>query len=184
MSRAYIGLGANLGDRALQLRQALSLLASPDCRVTRVSRVYETAPVGPVAAQPPFYNAVAELDCRLDARALLRRALDVEARLGRARSATTVPKGPRLIDLDVLLYDDQIGAWPELSLPHPELRARRFVLAPLLELEPELRDPRDDQPLQAALASLLDQRVEPRGVLDALAEGEQTARSRQRSAAC
>ncbi len=149
--RAYLGLGSNLGERGQHLRGALAQLAAEGCAVEVVSSVYETEPRGPVGDQPWFYNAVARVATDLAPRALLRLCLEVEARLGRKRCAL---KGPRTIDLDLLLFDDLVASWPELVLPHPELARRAFVLAPLLEIAPELADPRTGKPWRDALQEL------------------------------
>jgi 2-amino-4-hydroxy-6-hydroxymethyldihydropteridine diphosphokinase len=149
---AYLGLGSNLGDREAELGAALALLARiPEGCLRRTSSVYESSPLGPVREQPAFLNLVAELETGLEPRPLLARCLEVESARGRVR---TRPQGPRSIDLDLLLFDDWVRAWPELVLPHPELARRSFVLSPLLELEPELRDPRTGQRLREAWARL------------------------------
>lgn len=130
---AYLGLGANLGDREANLCGAVELLAAtPGLRVRRVSSVYETEPVGP-REQPWFLNQVVEVETGLSPRALLARALEIEAALGRARRERW---GPRTIDIDILLYDDLVLEAPELTLPHPRLTHRAFSLVPLAELVP------------------------------------------------
>jgi len=149
---AFLGLGSNLGDRRANLEQALERLAGPELCVCGVSSLYESEPVGPVPDQPPFLNAVARVLTSLPARRLLSRCLEVEAQLGRQR---TVAKGPRVIDLDLLLLDDLVASWPELELPHPELTRRAFVLAPLMELAPLLVDPRDGALLCCQIGALL-----------------------------
>lgn len=148
-SSMYVGLGSNLGDREALLARALAGLARRGVHVRRVSSVYESEPVGPVREQPAFYNAVAEVETELSPRAALRACLDVEQELGRERR---VPQGPRNIDLDLLLADDLVACWPELQLPHPALTLRAFVLRPLLELRPDLADPRDGTLLATHLA--------------------------------
>ena len=125
---AYIGLGSNLGDRQAMIAGALERL-----RPRRVSTVIETDPVGRTD-QPRFLNAVAELETSLDPDALLRRLLELEAELGRVRAERW---GPRTIDLDLLLYGDRRVASESLSVPHPELHRRRFVLQGLAELCPD-----------------------------------------------
>lgn len=148
--RAWLGLGSNLGDREGNLRRALeSLSAAGDVEIIRVSSVYETAPVG-MTEQPDFLNLVAGVRTALDPHALLRRCLEVEDALGRVREERW---GPRLIDVDVLLYEDEVVDTQELVLPHPEMLRRAFVLAPLLELEPGLRMP-DGSPASDALDAL------------------------------
>jgi 2-amino-4-hydroxy-6-hydroxymethyldihydropteridine diphosphokinase len=131
---SYIGLGANLGDREANLRAALERLAS--LGVLRVSSFRETDPVG-VTDQPRFVNAVAELETDLAAGALLERLLEIERELGRDRSREE-RWGPRTIDLDLLLYGDEEIEEPGLTVPHPRLAERRFVLEPLHKLAPDL----------------------------------------------
>jgi 2-amino-4-hydroxy-6-hydroxymethyldihydropteridine diphosphokinase len=131
---SYVGLGSNLGDREDNLSRALERLE--ELGPVRVSRVRETDPVG-ITDQPRFLNAVAEVETELPARELLVRLLAIERSLGRDR-ATEVRWGPRTIDLDLLLYGDETIDEPGLTVPHPRLAERRFVLEPLCELDPEL----------------------------------------------
>ena len=136
MARAFVGLGANLGAREATLRRALGLLAGePGIDVVRVSTFRETDPVG-VVEQPRFVNAAAELQTTLAPRTLLDTLLGVEARLGRVRDGTRW--GPRLLDLDLLLYEEDVVDEPGLEVPHPRLHERRFALEPLAELDPGL----------------------------------------------
>lgn len=151
-ARAFVGLGANLGDRGVFLQKALDHLRCPDVRLRRVSSVYETAPQGPVVDQPPFFNAVVEVETALGPLELLRHCLGVEAGLGRER---LVAKGPRTIDLDLLMYEDRLVHEPELILPHPLLTTRAFALIPLLELAPMSVDPRNGTLLCQHAAPLL-----------------------------
>ena len=140
MTRAYVGLGANLGDRERTLREAVDALAGEaGIELVAVSTLRETEPVG-VGDQPRFLNGVAELETSLAARALLDRLLAVEQRFGRVR----VPgeHGPRTLDLDLLLYGDEAIDEPGLTVPHPRLHERRFVLEPLAELASGLVVPR------------------------------------------
>lgn len=131
---AYLGLGANLGDRAEAIAAALRGLHQPPAlEVTRRSSLYETAPVG-VTDQPDFLNAVAEVRTTLTPQELLTRVLQLEQQMGRAR---TQRWGPRVIDIDILLYGDCILAGPELTLPHPRMMGRAFVLRPLAEIAPD-----------------------------------------------
>ena len=140
MTVAYIGLGANLGDRAATLAAALERLAGEEgIEVVGVSSFRETEPVG-VLDQPRFVNAAAALETTLGARALLERLLVVERALGRDRAAET-RWGPRTVDLDLLLYGDEVIDEAGLTVPHPRLAERAFVLEPLLELDAELRLP-------------------------------------------
>ena len=139
MTRAYIGLGANLGDRAAMLRAAVEQLsAEPGIEVVAVSPVHETEPVG-YTAQPPFLNAAAAVETELPARDVLDRLLGIERRLGRTRDGPRF--GPRTIDLDLLLYGDERIDEPGLEVPHPRLHERLFALEPLLELDPQLELP-------------------------------------------
>jgi 2-amino-4-hydroxy-6-hydroxymethyldihydropteridine diphosphokinase len=142
---AYVGLGSNLGDREATIARAAELIGA-----TRVSTVIETEPWG-YADQPPFLNAVAEVETSLTARQLLDHLLDVERRLGRERVGPQW--GPRTIDLDLLLYGDERIDEPGLVVPHPRLLERRFVLEPLAELVPSRRIPGSGT-VQDALAGL------------------------------
>lgn len=136
MSRAYVGLGANLGDRTATLARALELLAEqPEIEIVAVSSFRETDPVG-YLDQPRFLNAAAALETSLPPQALLRTLLNVERDLGRTREGPRF--GPRTVDLDLLLLDDIIVDEPGLSLPHPRLHERIFALEPLVELDPSI----------------------------------------------
>ena len=130
MPRAFVGLGANLGEREATIRRAVRLLGA-----SRVSTLRETEPVGYVD-QPRFVNGVAIVETALDPRALLDRLLEIERELGRTRDGPRF--GPRTIDLDLLLYDKLVLDEPGLTLPHPRLHERAFVLEPLAELDPTL----------------------------------------------
>ncbi len=133
----HIGLGSNLGDREHNLLDAIDALRRiDDARITAVSSLYDTAPVGP--AQPRFLNAVVELDCGLTPQALLGILKQIEQDLGREPSGEW---GPRKIDLDILLWGDQVVAEPTLQVPHLFLHERRFALEPLAELAPDARHP-------------------------------------------
>lgn len=134
MSRAVVALGANLGEREETLRRALAALDSlPGTAVLRVSPLYETEPVG-YRDQPAFLNGVAELETALSPRALLGACLGIEAGLGRRR---TFANAPRPVDLDVLLFEGTALSDAELTLPHPRMGERGFVLVPLRDLYPE-----------------------------------------------
>ena len=136
MTCAYVALGANLGDRERTLRAAVDALAAEDgIEVVAVSTLRETEPVG-VGEQPRFLNGAAELETTLTSRELLARLLAVEQRFGRVR----IPgeHGPRTLDLDLLLYGDEVIDEPGLAVPHPRLHERSFVLEPLAELAPGL----------------------------------------------
>ena len=139
MTRAYIGIGANLGDPAAQVAAAFAGLDTlPATRLVARSSLYRTAPVG-VGPQPDYLNAAAALDTALDAGVLLAALLDLEARHGRERP---YPGAARTLDLDLLLYGEDEIALPRLTVPHPRLHERRFVLEPLAEIAPGLVVPR------------------------------------------
>jgi 2-amino-4-hydroxy-6-hydroxymethyldihydropteridine diphosphokinase len=136
---ALIGLGSNLGDRKAILDGAVAQLRqTPELIVRSVSTYHATEPVGGPAGQRPFLNAAAVLETTIDPLALLHRLQEIEAGAGRVR---TVRWGERTLDLDLLLFGDQIIDTPELSVPHPRLAVRRFVLLPLEEIAPDARDP-------------------------------------------
>jgi 2-amino-4-hydroxy-6-hydroxymethyldihydropteridine diphosphokinase len=136
MPVVYIGLGSNLGDREVTLQRALELLAAaPGVMLEAVSAFRETDPVG-YLDQPRFVNAAARIETDLPPRALLGALLSIERELGRARDCPRF--GPRTIDLDLLLYGDEVVDEPGLTVPHARLHERAFVLEPLLELDPEL----------------------------------------------
>jgi len=136
VTSAYVGLGANLGDRERTLRAAVDALAAEvGVAVVAVSALRVTEPVG-VGEQPPFLNGVVELETTLSPRGLLERLLTAEQCFGRVR--TPGEHGPRTLDLDLLLYGDEQIDEPGLTVPHPRLHERRFVLEPLAELAPGL----------------------------------------------
>ena len=146
---AYLGLGTNLGDRRNNLQQALGLLAGePRLRLSRCSQIYETEPWG-VADQPAFLNCVAEVATSLDPESLLGLCKRVEEELGRQPGLRW---GPRLIDLDILLYGNEVVGLPHLEIPHPRLHVRAFALIPLAELAPEAVHPL----LELSVAELLE----------------------------
>jgi 2-amino-4-hydroxy-6-hydroxymethyldihydropteridine diphosphokinase len=155
---AYIGLGSNVasqaGSPAQTVRAAMEALSALGA-VTARSGLYETQPVGTMD-QPVFVNAMAALWTELEPEALLDALLRIEREFGRDRMAS-VPKGPRTLDLDLLLVEDLIIESPRLTLPHPALAQRRFVLAPLAEIAPELPHPRTGETMAALLASLAEE---------------------------
>lgn len=161
----YLGLGSNVGDRRANLQAAVDALAAHGVRVVASSAAYDTDPVGPVPDQPPFLNACVRVETALAAEELLDACKAVEQDLGRALpgDAGYVPKGPRPIDVDVLLLGDLAYASERLTLPHEQVTARRFVLIPLLELDFDLTTP-DGGRLSDALARLpLDEGVRRAG---------------------
>ncbi len=133
----YLSLGSNLGDRAAQLARAMEALAAAGVRVVRRSSLYRTEPVD-VSTQGWFLNCVLEAETDLMPRRLLRVLLEVERSLGGKK---LVRRGPRAIDIDLLLYGASVVRAPELEVPHPRMAERRFVLVPLAELAPMLRHP-------------------------------------------
>lgn len=155
MKLAYLGLGSNLGHRAGNLEAALAKLAAPDLHVLRVSSTYETEPVG-FAAQRWFLNLVAEIETSLFPLQLLGRVGKIEQALGRVR---TVKDGPRTLDIDILLYGKAVVQGARLEIPHPRMADRRFVLAPLAELAPDLRHPVTHQTIRAMLEAAPSQAV-------------------------
>jgi 2-amino-4-hydroxy-6-hydroxymethyldihydropteridine diphosphokinase len=138
--RVYVGLGSNLGDREGTLRAALGRLRHlPETKVLRVSTLRNTEPVGNLD-QPRFLNGAAELETSLSARRFLDALLELERAFGRDR-ASVPAQGPRTLDLDLLLYGQEQIDEPGLEIPHPRLHERRFVLEPLVELDPALEVP-------------------------------------------
>jgi 2-amino-4-hydroxy-6-hydroxymethyldihydropteridine diphosphokinase len=136
-ARVYLSLGSNLGEREANLRAAIAALAGVGVRVGRVSSIYETEPVD-YLEQGWFLNCVVEAETELPALELLRALRGIEARMG---SRKLIAKGPRLIDMDILLYRAETIDTAELQVPHPRMHLRRFVLVPLAEIAPGLRPP-------------------------------------------
>ncbi len=135
--RIYLSLGSNLGDREANLRAAIAALPDAGLQVARVSSLYKTEPVD-FTDQPWFLNLVVEGETDLAPHDLLRKLRSLEKKLGGEKE---FPKGPRQLDIDILLYDGQTVATPDLQIPHPRMTQRRFVLVPLAELVPNLRHP-------------------------------------------
>ena len=160
--RGYLGLGSNVGDRLEHLRAAREALAARGVDVVASSSVYETEPQGEVRDQPDFLNACLAVDTDVAPEELLAACKEVEGELGRAPGG--VRHGPRPIDVDVLLLGELEHRSERLVLPHPEITSRRFVLKPLLELDPGLTLP-DGTRLVEALARVSAQRVERRTTL-------------------
>ena len=151
---AYIGLGSNLGDRAGNLSSAVQALNEAGLEVVRLSSIYETEPFE-TFPQPAYLNMVAELGSNAlpSPEEVMARLLEVETSMGRVRE---ISKGPRSIDLDLLLYGKETRDTESLKLPHPHLHRRRFVLVPLVELAPSLVHPTLDQTVSELLTTLDD----------------------------
>ena len=139
MKSAYVGIGSNAGDRAQFVRRAVEELENTgEVEVVRTSSLYETSPIGG-PPQRSFVNMVAEIRTELDSRALLDTCKKIERVVGREPSE--IRWGPRVIDIDILLYEQDKVSEPDLEIPHPRLTQRNFVLIPLLEIDPEVSDP-------------------------------------------
>ncbi|MDR2240305.1 MAG: 2-amino-4-hydroxy-6-hydroxymethyldihydropteridine diphosphokinase [Zoogloeaceae bacterium] len=155
-ARAYVGLGSNLGDPLATVQAAFAALRElPQTALAAASSLYRSAPVG-LKNQPDFINAVAALDTQLSADALLEELFAIEARFGRQRA---FHHAPRTLDLDLLLYGGETRATPRLTLPHPRMHERAFVLLPLLEIAPEAAIP-GHGPAAALLDGVRDQRLQ------------------------
>jgi 2-amino-4-hydroxy-6-hydroxymethyldihydropteridine diphosphokinase len=137
MKTAFLGLGSNVGDREAMLQEAIGRLHAPDLLLKKISSVYETAPRD-FRAQPPFLNVAVEAETGLFPLQLLSRIDKIEREMGRRRG---VPKGPRTIDIDILLYGNSVLQTARLEIPHPRLAERRFALEPLAEIAPDVRHP-------------------------------------------
>lgn len=133
----YLSLGSNIGNRAANLNAGIAALAGAGFHVRKVSSFYETEPVD-YLQQDWFLNCVVEGDADIAAGTLLSRLREIEMRMG---SKKAIAKGPRILDIDILLYGEETIATPELQVPHPRMRERRFVLVPLAEIAPEVRHP-------------------------------------------
>ena len=155
MKTVYLGLGSNVGEREQMLQAAIDRLQSPELRITRVSSVYETEPQG-LHNQRWFLNLVVEAQTELFPRQLLARIVKIERELGRRR---VVENGPRTIDIDILFFGNAVMQTAELTIPHPRFAGRRFVLEPMAELKPELRDPVSGRTMRELLAETAGQSV-------------------------
>jgi 2-amino-4-hydroxy-6-hydroxymethyldihydropteridine diphosphokinase len=152
----YLSLGSNLGDREQMFQSALDRLNAADLRILRLSSVYETEPVG-FKEQRFFLNLVAETETDLFPLMLLGRIQKVELQLGRKRSGT--PNGPRSIDIDILLYGRSTVHSARLDIPHPRLHERRFVLAPMVQLAPDVKHPALGRTMRELLEGLEGQTI-------------------------
>jgi 2-amino-4-hydroxy-6-hydroxymethyldihydropteridine diphosphokinase len=149
MPTTYLALGSNIGDREKNLREAIRLLRESALQITKISSIYETEPVD-YLDQPWFLNAVLEAQTNLPAAELLALLRRIESQMG---SKKAFAKGPRMIDLDILLYGDATIDTPDLQIPHPRMLHRNFVLVPLAEIAPRLRHPSWPAPISELLAT-------------------------------
>ena len=155
MTTAYVGLGANIGDPRRQLDLAIEALKRlPETEIVQVSGIYKSAPMG-YLDQPDFFNAVARLETKLEPEQLLGHLQEIEQRQGRDRPFSGAP---RTLDLDLLLYGDRILDTPRLTLPHPRMHERAFVLEPLVEIAPQAAIPGRGRAVEL-LAGCTQQRV-------------------------
>lgn len=152
LKTACLSLGANLGDRAEQIERALELLPEAGVRILRRTRLYETEPVG-TRSQRWFLNCLIEVETELMPLALLRALKRIERQFGRGGGGGAEP-GARRIDIDIVLYGNRVVEMPELTIPHPRLAERRFVLEPLRELAPDWRHPKTQKTAAEMLAEL------------------------------
>ena len=163
MRTGYLGLGSNVGDREGHFRAAIEMLREAGVEVEAVSSLYETEPVGEILDQPDFLNAAIRIGTELEPEALLDRCKEIESKRGRISGSPR--HSPRPLDIDLLLLGDIELVTERLTLPHPETSSRRFVLAPLLELDPELTLPDGSRLVEALAAMGPGQRVERVGSL-------------------
>lgn len=153
MQTIFLSLGSNVGDREKNLRTAIAALADVKVRVTRISSFYETEPVD-LREQPWFLNCAVQALTLVEPLDLLQALRGIESQMG---SKKQVPKGPRLIDVDILLYGNESIETPELQVPHPRMLQRKFVLVPLAEIAPNLKHPSWSGRVRELLAGTVDQ---------------------------
>ncbi len=156
--KVYLSLGSNVGDRRQNLERALLELAQPGIHILKRSSIYETEPQD-VTDQPWFLNMAVECETRLFPLQLLNALQTIERGLGRVRGAGSIRRGPRTIDIDILLFANIQMQTPALTIPHPRMFDRRFVLEPLLEIAPDLRHPATKEPLSRYSQSVAAQKV-------------------------
>jgi|SRR5581483_9065021 len=155
---AYLSLGSNIGDRQAHLERALEALEREHLRILARSSIYETEPRD-VPGQEWFLNMAVSCETRYFPLQLLRVLQSIERELGRVRGSGAIRKGPRIIDLDLLLLGNTVMETPQLTIPHPRMLERRFVLEPLLEIAPDLRHPDSREPLRAYIHKVAAQKV-------------------------
>lgn len=161
LKRVFLGLGTNLGDRDANLDRALAAIEGEHIHILRRSSIYETEPQD-VKDQPWFLNMVIECETRYFPIQLLAVLDRVERNLGRERGRRAVPKGPRVIDIDILLFGSTCMETPKLTIPHPRMLDRRFVIEPLLEIAPDVRNPATGRAMKEALIKVASQRIRRR----------------------
>ena len=158
LKRVFLGLGTNLGDRDANLERALTAIEEKHIHILRRFSIYETEPQD-VKDQPWFLNMVIECETRYFPIQLLAVLDRVERDLGRERGRRAVAKGPRVIDIDILLFGSTCMDTPKLTIPHPRMLDRRFVIEPLLEIAPEVRSPATGRAMKEALIKVASQRI-------------------------
>ncbi len=150
MTKAFLSLGSNLGDRIINLHHAIELISNRGISTIGVSSFYETEPWG-YKGQPPFINAALEVEVALNARELLSTLKSIELEMGREESPRW---GPRLIDIDIIFFGNEIVSYPELTIPHPLMHKRLFVLEPLVEIAPDFIHPLFNKNIKTLLEEL------------------------------
>ena len=158
LKRVFLALGSNLGDRQNNLESAIVALEAAGVSIVQRSALYETEPQD-FKDQPWFLNMALEVETACFPIQLLAVLQRIEREMGRIRGREAVPKGPRTIDIDILLYGKTVLEVPQLAIPHPRMSERRFVLEPLLEIAPDLRHPKTGRPFSRDLARLSGQRT-------------------------
>jgi 2-amino-4-hydroxy-6-hydroxymethyldihydropteridine diphosphokinase len=153
MTKLYLSLGSNIGNRAENIARAIAALGERGVRVTRESSLYETEPLE-IKEQPWFLNCAIEAETELSSERLMEVLLEIEREMGRERG---VPKGPRLIDMDILLYGSEVVRAAGLEIPHPRMAERKFVLVPLAEIAAEVNDPVSMMAIAEMLEATADQ---------------------------
>jgi 2-amino-4-hydroxy-6-hydroxymethyldihydropteridine diphosphokinase len=162
---AYISLGSNLGDREKSLKDALHALEINQIQITARSSIYETEPQD-VTDQPWFLNMVVVCETRYFPLQLLKILQSIERDLGRVRGGSSIRRGPRTVDIDILLFGNSTLDTPQLTVPHPRMLERRFVLEPLLEIAPDLKFPHTNKPIKSFLPALATQKIRKRSLTE------------------